>query len=179
MRCTISILVENRPGELARIVGILSARGQNIDSLCAAAALDPKISRVTLTTDGHIRAIEQIIKQLDKQIRVLEVVNMNQLAHIERELALINVFAPPGSARQKVLQLASAFRAEIVDSSAEGLILEARGDGEKLAEFIRLLEPFGIRDMVRTGAIAIANLIAASNLSGANQTAERRQVEGI
>jgi acetolactate synthase-1/3 small subunit len=149
----------------------MSARGQNIDSLAVCTTLDPKISRVTLTTDGQARAIEQIIKQLGKQIRVLEVINMNQLAHIEREMALINVFAPPGPARQKVFQLASAFRAEVIDSSDDGFILEARGEAGKLTEFIRLLEPFGVRDMVRTGAIAMVNL--------AGVAASRAEMEGI
>lgn len=158
MRHTLSILVENRFGELSRIVGLFSARGYNIESLTVAETLDPRISRMTLVTTGNDETIRQITRQLDKQVRVLEAVDMTGFSHIEREMALINVKAEAGPARQEVLSLAGIFRAKVVDVSSDGLIIETTGDWSKVSALIELLKPLGIREIVRTGAVAIARL---------------------
>jgi acetolactate synthase-1/3 small subunit len=158
MRHTLSILVENRFGELSRIVGMFSARGYNIESLTVAETLDPNISRMTLVTRGDDDTIEQITRQLDKQVRVLRAIDMNSVRHIEREMALINVCAHAGSERQEVLSLVHIFRAKVVDVSDEGIIVEATGDWNKVSAMIDLLKPFGIREIVRTGTVAISRL---------------------
>lgn len=158
MRHTLSILVENRFGELSRIVGMFSARGYNIESLSVAETLDPNVSRMTLVTIGDDKTIEQITHQLDKQVRVLKAVDMTGFKHIEREMALINVKAEAGAARQEVLSLANIFRAKVVDVSEEGIIVEATGDWNKVSALIDLLKPLGIREIVRTGTVALARL---------------------
>jgi acetolactate synthase-1/3 small subunit len=158
MRHTLSILVENRFGELSRIVGLFSARGYNIESLTVAETLDPKISRMTLVTAGNDQTIEQITRQLEKQIRVIEAVDMTGSSHIEREMALINVSAEAGPARQEVVSLAGIFRAKVVDVSSDGIIVEATGDWAKVSALIELLKPLGIREIVRTGTVAITRL---------------------
>lgn len=158
MRHTLSILVENRFGELSRIVGLFSARGFNIESLTVAETLDPSVSRLTLVSRGNDQIIEQIIKQLDKQIRVLDVQDLTVFKHIEREMVLINVKAEAGVKRQDVLSLVDIFRAKVVDVSDDGLIIEATGDWNKVSAFVRLLKPIGILEIVRTGTVAIARL---------------------
>ena len=158
MRHTLSILVENRFGELSRIVGLFSARGYNIESLTVAETLDPNVSRMTLVTRGDDETIEQIRRHLDKQIRVLRAVDMNGVRHIEREMALINVAARAGLERQEVLSLVNIFRAKVVDVSDEGIIVETTGDWNKVSAMIDLLRPFGVREIVRTGTVAIARL---------------------
>jgi len=158
MRHTLSVLVENRFGELSRIVGLFSARGYNIESLTVAETLDPTISRVTLVTIGNDQIIEQIVKQLEKQVRILKVLDMTGFEHVEREMALIRVKTKAGPQRQELLSLVSVFRAKVVDVSNEGLIIEATGDWNKVRALIELLKPFGIQDIVRTGTVAIARL---------------------
>lgn len=162
MRHTLSIMVENRFGELSRIVGLFSARGYNIESLTVAETLDPKVSRMTLVTTGNDETIKQITRQLDKQVRVLEATDMTGFAHIEREMALINVKAEAGVARQEVLSLVNIFRAKVVDVSGDGIIVEATGDWAKVSALIELLKPLGIREIVRTGTVAIARLSQAN-----------------
>jgi acetolactate synthase-1/3 small subunit len=151
-------MLENRFGELSRVVGLFSARGYNIESLTVAETLDPKISRMTLVTTGNDETIKQITRQLDKQVRVLEAVDMTGFAHIEREMALINVKAEAGTTRQEVLSLVNIFRAKVVDVSSDGIIVEATGDWAKVSALIELLKPLGIREIVRTGTVAIARL---------------------
>lgn len=158
MRHTISILVENRFGELSRIVNLFSARGFNIESLTVAETLDSSISRLTLVTRDSDHLIAQIIKQLRKQLRVLEVQDLTAFRHIEREMVLINVQAEAGPARNEVLNLVGIFRAKVVDVSEEGIIVEATGDWNKVSALIRLLRPLGIVEIVRTGTVAICRL---------------------
>lgn len=161
MRHTLSILVENRFGELARIVGLFSARGYNIESLTVAESLDPKVSRVTLVTTGDDHTVEQITKQLDKQVRVLAVTNLTAMEHIEREMALVHVKAA-GNQRQQVMHLVDIFRARVIDVSEEALTIETTGDRAKVNALLGLLAPFGINEMVRAGALAIPRLPAAT-----------------
>lgn len=160
MRHTLSILVENRFGELARIVGLFSARGYNIESLTVAETLDPQISRVTLVTKGDDRTVEQITKQLEKQIRVLSVTNLTALDHIERELALVHVRTEGAGGRQQVMHLVDIFRARVIDVSESGLTIETTGDRSKVCALVGLLEPFGIQEMVRAGTVAIPRMPA-------------------
>lgn len=176
MRHTLSILVENRFGELSRIVGLFSARGYNIESLSVAETLDPEISRMTLVTAGNDQTIEQITRQLDKQIRVIEAVDMTGFSHIEREMALINVRAEAGFKRQEVLSLAGIFRAKVVDVSSDGIIVEATGDWTKVSALIELLEPFGIRQIVRTGTVAIARLSEGNSSQKTDRDLDEREL---
>ncbi len=156
MRHTLSILVENRFGELSRIVGLFSARGYNMESLTVAETLDEAVSRVTIVTEGSEHTIEQITRQLSKQVRVLDVINMTGLDHIEREMVLISVKTGNSSALTGVLNLVSMNRLKVIDSSSECLIVEATGHREETSELIKQLIPFGIRGVVRTGAVAIS-----------------------
>jgi len=155
MRHTLSILVENRFGELARIVGLFSARGYNIASLTVAETLDPSISCVTLVTSGDDRKIEQIVKQLFRLVRVLKITDLTSTAHVEREMVLIHVKTDTGAAFQKVLSLLSEQQVRVAEVMEDGLILEASGHWHEINELIRELTPFGIHTVVRTGAVAL------------------------
>jgi acetolactate synthase I/III small subunit len=158
MRHTLSIVVADQPGELSRIVGLFSARGFNIETLSVGQTTDPTWSRVTVVTRGDDRSIEQIVKQCERLARVREVHDVTCQPHIEREMALIYVDATPGEMRQEVLSLVGVFRAKVVDISETGMIVEASGNKEKVEAFIELLRPIGIRDVTRTGCIAIGRL---------------------
>jgi len=158
MRHTITIIVANQPGELSRIVGLFSARGYNIETICVGATLDPEWSKTTIVTRGDERVVEQILKQCLRLARVREVHNVTARPHIERETALIDVEAKPGFERQEVLNLVNVFRAKVVDISSERLIIETSGNREKVERFVELLLPFGIKDVTRTGYIAINRL---------------------
>jgi acetolactate synthase I/III small subunit len=160
MRHTLSIVVADQPGELSRIVGLFSARGFNIETVSVGQTPDPQWSRVTVVTRGDDRTIEQIVKQCERLARVREVCDVTTQPHIEREMALIDVAATPGESRQEVLSLVNVFRAKVVDISQSGMIIEASGNKEKVEAFIELLRPIGIRDLTRTGSIAIGRLSA-------------------
>jgi acetolactate synthase-1/3 small subunit len=176
MRHTLSIVVADQPGELSRIVGLFSARGFNIETISVGQTPDPKWSRVTIVTRGDDRTIEQIVKQCERLARVREVRDITLRPHIEREMALIDVEATAGSARQEVLSLVSVFRAKVVDISQERMIVEASGNKEKVEAFIELLRPLGIRDITRTGCIAIGRLSAVTEQSAfsTQQSAEEQ-----
>ena len=139
-------------------MGLFSARGYNIESLSVAETLDARLSRLTLVTVGDDATIERITRQLDKQVRVMKVEDVTATPHIEREMALINVKAAAGPARQEVLSLVNIFRAKVVDVSEDGLIVETSGDWNKVRALINLLKPMGIREIVRTGTVAIGRL---------------------
>lgn len=158
MRHTLSIIVADQPGELSRIVGLFSARGFNIETISVGKTLDPHWARVTIVTRGDDRTVEQIVKQCERLARVREVVDVTMHPHIEREMALIDVAAPAGERRQEVLSLVSIFRAKVVDISHTHMIVEASGNKEKVDAFIDILRPLGIRDLTRTGLIAIGRL---------------------
>jgi acetolactate synthase-1/3 small subunit len=158
VRHTLSIVVADQPGELSRIVGLFSARGFNIETVSVGQTPDPHWSRVTIVTRGDDRTVEQIVKQCERLARVREVQDITKCPHIEREMALIDVEATAGAMRQEVLSLVSVFRAKVVDISQERMIVEASGNKEKVEAFIELLRPLGIRDLTRTGCIAIGRL---------------------
>lgn len=152
---TISVLVENRFGVLARVSGMFSSRGYNINSLCVGETEDPSISRMTVVTQGDDNVLGQIMKQLNKLVDVIEVKDLTQDSFIERELIMVKV-AVNGARRSEVIEIASIFRAKIVDISAEFMTVEATGAEGKITAFVDMMRPFGIIELVRTGEIAIA-----------------------
>lgn len=157
MKNTISILVENKPGVLARIAAMFSARAYNIDSLAVAETMDPTVSRITCTAVGGSLEIEQIMKQLRKLIDVIRVVNFATAngEFITREMALIKVSAQEKN-RAEIMRTSDIFRAKIVDVSRESLTLEVTGDENKMNAIFELLKPFGILEIARTGQVAIS-----------------------
>ncbi len=165
-RHILSILVENRFGELCRIVGLFSGRGYNIDSLCVAPTSDPAFSRIILTTNGNDVIMEQILKQVGKLVRVMQVVDLNEVDHVEREMALLIVGTPTPAQRQEVLNLVGVFRAKVIDISNDAITVETTGSQDKVDALIGLLQPLGIRDIVRTGPVAIPRISAARESTG-------------
>jgi len=155
MEHIISVLVENKSGVLARVAGLFSARGYNIESLSVAPTPDSSVSMITVVTSGDEDIIEQIMKQLNKVIEVLRVVDLTEEDHIDRETALIKIQAKQAQ-RDEAIRIAQIFRANIVDATPETYTLEVSGDAEKIQAVIKLLTPIGIKEMVRTGRIAIA-----------------------
>lgn len=151
----ISVTVENRFGVLARIAGLFSARGYNIDSLSVAETEDPSISRMIIVVKGDEKILEQIYKQLNKLIDVIKVQDLTKEEHIERELALIKVNTQSFNERQEVMQLVSIFRGKIVDVGKKTLTIEISGIDSKIRAMLDLLKPFGIKEVIRTGKIAI------------------------
>ena len=155
MRHVITVLVDNEPGVLSRISGLFSGRGFNIESLNVAETLDPSISRMTLVTRGNEQIIEQIIKQLNKLVNVIKVLDLTGSDYVEREMTLITVTAEAAS-RAEVLRIVEIFRGKVVDVSPKSFTLEITGDEKKIQAVVELLVPFGILEIVRTGKVAIA-----------------------
>jgi acetolactate synthase-1/3 small subunit len=155
MRHTISVLVENEFGVLSRVSGLFSGRGFNIESLTVAETLDPTVSRMTIVTSGNDQIVEQILKQLNKLVAVIKVVNLTGVETVDRELVLIKVNAE-AETRAEVLRLVDIFRAKIVDVAPRCYTIEMTGDEEKINALVQLLKPIGIREVVRTGRVAIA-----------------------
>jgi acetolactate synthase-1/3 small subunit len=155
MRHTLSVLVENKPGVLARVSGLFSGRGFNISSLTVGETEDPSMSRMTIVVTGDDSILEQVSKQLNKLIDVIKVLDLTDEAHLERELALVKVQAEAGH-RAEITQLAEIFRAKIVDVSDRTCTLQITGASGKVNAFIELLRAFGIKELVRTGMVAVA-----------------------
>jgi len=155
MKHIISILVENKFGVLARIAGLFSARGFNIDSLAVGETEDPSTSRMTIIVPGDERILEQISKQLHKLIDVIKVQDLTKEDYIDRELVLIKVSAL-GPKRSEVMQIVDVFRAKIIDVNPKTVTVEITGDRDKIKAILDLLAPFGIKEIVRTGRIAMA-----------------------
>jgi len=153
-RHTISVLVENKFGVLARVAGLFSGRGYNIESLCVAPTTDPSVSAMTIVTQGDDRVIEQVTKQLNKLIDVIKVMDMHERDVVEREMMLVRVVAEGGK-RDEVLRIADIFRARVVDVGAKAITLEVTGSEEKIDAVLRVLRPVGIRELVRTGKVAM------------------------
>ena len=152
---TISVLVEDKPGVLARISGLFSRRGFNIDSLAVGPTEDPGRSRMTIVVDCAERPLEQVTKQLNKLVHVLKIVELQDDKAVERELVLVKVKADP-SVRYQIIELAEVFRGKIVDVAPESLTIEATGSPDKVAAKLEMLEPNGVRELVRTGRVALA-----------------------
>ncbi|HEY7535746.1 MAG TPA: acetolactate synthase small subunit [Thermodesulfobacteriota bacterium] len=155
MRHTISILVDNEPGVLARIAGLFSARGFNIESLCVAETLDQTSSRITLVTSGDDWIIDQIIKRFNNMINVIKVQDLIEVTHVERELLLVRVEATQET-RAEILRMADIFRAKVIDVGPKSYALELTGDKDKVNAFLELLKPMGIKEIARTGVVAMA-----------------------
>jgi len=154
MQHTITALVENRPGVLARVSGLFARRGFNIESLAVSTTQDPMISRMTMVVEGDDAVLEQITKQLNKLIDVIKVVDYQGMPIVQRELAMIKVSAD-AQARPEIMQIVDIFRAKIVDISDRTFTVEATGSVEKIDAIEKLLEPYGIKELVRTGRIAM------------------------
>ena len=153
-RHTFSVLVQNRIGVLARISGLFSGRAFNIESLSVGETLDPDLSRVTMVSTGDEKTIEQITKQLNKLVDVIKVVDMNEEPHVERELLLIKVNAE-SSVRAEVLRITDIFRGKVVDVTPSSFAIEVTGDEGKLKAVIEMLRPLGIKEIARTGKVAM------------------------
>lgn len=155
MKQILSVLVENKFGVLARIAGLFSARGFNIDSLAVGETNDPTVSRMTIVVDGDERTLEQVKKQLHKLIDVITVVDLTQKNFIDRELILVKV-AVNSKTRPELIQITETLEAKIADVGRNSITIEAIGDQSKIKTILELIEPFGIKEVVRTGRIAMA-----------------------
>lgn len=152
---TISVLLQNKPGVLSRVTGLFSGRGYNIESLCVAETLDPGISCLTLVSKGDDQIIEQITKHLHKLIDVIKVTDISEKEYVEREMVLIRVNAESHT-RAEVLRVIDIFRGKVVDVSAKSYAVEVTGTSSKIQAVIDILRPIGIKEIIRTGTIAMA-----------------------
>ena len=149
-----SVLVANKPGVLSHIAGLCSSRGYNIDSLAVGETEDERISRMTIVTHGDEATLEQIRKQLSKLIDVIKLTDFASADYVERDLLLLKVLAAPEK-RSEILEVVQVFRGKVVDVSAKRIVVESAGPERKIEAFIALMRPYGIREMVRTGRIAL------------------------
>lgn len=151
MRNVLSVLVENESGVLARISGMFSRRGYNIESITVGPSEDAGLSRIIIVTD--IEDVEQIQKQLHKLINTIKVTNLSEMSFVDRELALIKVSSKIH--RSEIIEISSLFRSRIIDVADDSMIIEALGDNEKISSLIQILTPYGIKEVSRTGTIAM------------------------
>ena len=161
----LSILVENKPGVLTRIAGLFARRGFNIDTLAVGPTDDPTLSRITLTLDGAMHPIDQVTKQLHKLVNVIKIRDLEPADTVARELALFKVSAD-GANRAEVMQMVEIFRGKIIDVSRRSVIIEVTGSWEKIEAFERMVRPFGLIEMARTGEIAISRAAAPGAIIG-------------
>src|SRR3989442_13268547 len=178
MEHIISVLVENKFGVLARVAGLFSARGYNIESLSVAPTLDPTSFMITIVTQGEERVIEQIIKQLNKVIEVMKVTDLTETSFLDRETALINI-STKDDHRDEAMRIAEIFRAKIVDSSSTTYTIEVTGDVDKVEALINMLKPLGIKDLVRTGRIAISREAAKLSSRRDSQPAKASKLKTL
>lgn len=155
MKHVITAIVENQPGVLARIVGLISGRGFNIETLNVAPTQDPTISRLTIKVPGDDRVLEQVTKQLNKLVDVIKVSDLTQKNYLNRELILVEV-AAPSSKRSEIIELANLFDAKVVSVQRNSLTIQMVGEQENIDDFLALLKPFQILDVSRSGVIAVA-----------------------
>jgi acetolactate synthase I/III small subunit len=174
MRHVISALVVNEPGVLANVAGMFAARGFNIDSLVVGRTDDPNMSRMTIVVDADENTLEQVRKQLAKLVPVTNVKDFKDSAYIERDLALISVGAGPAS-RHEVIEVVNLFRGKVVDVGKESLVVELSGPEEKIERFVDLMKPYGIRELARTGVIAMAREVQAAGKSAAPAAGGKRK----
>jgi acetolactate synthase-1/3 small subunit len=154
MRHTISVLVENKFGVLTRVTGLFSGRGYNIDTLNVGPTQDPKLSRITIVTQGDEATLEQIVKQLNKLPNVIQVQNFGEGEYVDRELVLVKIGVDSKS-RAEVMQITDIFRAKIVDVQPKTLAIEITGSGSKVEKFLDLMKTFGVLELARTGQVAM------------------------
>jgi acetolactate synthase-1/3 small subunit len=155
MRHVLSAVVQNVPGVLAHVSGMLASRGYNIDSLAVGETEDPNLSRMTFVVVGDDRILDQVRKQLEKIVTVVHVDDISSRDHVERDLMLLKVDAPPGNKRSEIRELVEIFRAKIVDVGPTELMIEISGREIKIEAFIQRMRPYGILELVRTGRIAM------------------------
>ena len=155
MKHTLSVLVENKPGVLTRVTSLFARRGFNIDSLAVGPTEDPTLSRITIVVSAEDTPIEQITKQLFKLINVLKIQDLNASESIDRELVLFKINAPP-ERRHEVIEIANVFRAKVIDVGRNSLTIEATGSSDKLQAMEDLFRAYGIKELARTGKIALA-----------------------
>ncbi len=153
-RHILTLLVDNEPGVLSRVAGLFSGRGFNIESLCVAPTMDAAVSRITVTTKANPPLIEQIEKQLNKLINIIKVRDLSIEEAVKREMALIRVKAS-AQTRAEVLRIVDIFRCKVVDVGAEQYTIEVTGDQGKIEALLRLLKPIGIKEIARTGTLAL------------------------
>ena len=151
---TLSVLVENSPGVLARVASLFSRRGYNIDSLAVGPTENPDISRMTIVIDVAGHALEQVIAQLDKLINVISITQLDPMTSVQRELLLVKVSTTPEN-RSQVLETVQLFRAKVVDVAQDAVTIEATGNAEKIQALLRVLEPYGIKELVQSGLVAM------------------------
>lgn len=156
MRHILSLLLENEPGALSRVAGLISARGFNIESLTVAPTEDQSLSRMTLVTSGDDAVIEQITKQFNKLVDVVKLVDVTESAHIDRELMLVKLKAASATARDEIQRLTQVFRGAVVDMQRASCVVEVTGTGAKLAAFLEALDPASILEVVRSGSLAMS-----------------------
>ena len=154
-RHTLSVLVEDTPGVLARVAILFSRRGFNIESLAVGPTEVPQVSRMTIVVNVEGAALEQVTKQLNKLINVLKIVELDPDSSVQREILLVKVKADLET-RSHILETVQLFRAKVVDVASDAVTIEATGNGDKLAALLRVLEPFGIKELVKSGAVAMA-----------------------
>ena len=153
-RHTLSVLVENKPGVLARIAGLFSRRGFNIDSLAVGPTEHPEVSRMTIVVNVEDSPLEQVTKQLNKLVEVLKIVELDGAASVSRELLLVKVKAD-ATTRGHVLEVVQLFKAKVVDVATDAITVQVVGNQDKLEDFLRIVEPFGVRELVQSGMVAI------------------------
>lgn len=151
---TLSVLVENKPGVLARVSGLFSRRGFNIESLAVGPTENPEVSRMTIVVAVEELPLEQVTKQLNKLVNVIKIVELEKSTAVQRELLLVKVRAD-NTVRSQVLETVQLFRAKVVDVSPEALTVEATGTSDKIGALLRMLEPYGIRELVQSGMVAV------------------------
>jgi len=173
MRHVLSAVVQNVPGVLAHISGMLASRGYNIDSLAVGETEDKSLSRMTFVVVGDDRVLEQVRKQLEKIITVVKVVDVSAQDYVERDLMLVKVRAPVGSARSEIRELVDIFRGRIVDVGAEEVIVEISGRESKIQAFIERMRVYGIVELVRTGRIA---MVRSSGVVADNATSDNGSI---
>src|SRR5512136_2003507 len=154
MRHVITLLVENEFGVLTRVAGLFSGRGFNIERLCVAETLDPTISAMTIVTRGSETILEQILKELNKLINVIKVVDFEEVEHVSREMVLVKVNAPERT-REEILRMTEIFRGRVIDVSPRTYTIEITGTEDKIKAFLTLVKPLGIKELVRTGPAAM------------------------
>mgnify|MGYP006352100269 FL=1 len=155
MKHIINAIVENQPGVLARIVGLFSGRGYNIDTLNVGPCADPMLSRMTITVLGDDHVLEQVIKQLNKQVDIVKVLDLTSLRHLERELILVEIGAPRNK-RAEIMDIAALFRAEIIGVRENSLTMQYIGTEEQINDFLAMIRPYSIMDLSRSGVLAVA-----------------------
>lgn len=165
---TLAVLVENNPGVLARVAGLFSRRGYNIDSLAVGRTENPAVSRMTIVVEGDDQVLEQVTKQLHKLVDVIKISDITKDAYVDREMVMIKVHTE-ASTRAEIMQLVDIFRARIVDVGSKTLTIEVTGNEGKINAFENSLRPFGIKELVRTGKIAMLRGLKSSSKNNSHK----------